>query len=154
MSGDVTYQALDRLTFLSTRDALKNGNVIAGQPYDDIYVIGGYIANVTLDNVAIVGPIRTYLYERFVSSGTTDTAPNVNTFIGWQSATTGAKTQTIPASTGSKGIIIVNDMQGTAYNYPITIVPVSGSINGGQNQVYTNYGSLTLLDTSQGWVAT
>lgn len=49
MSGDVTYQALDRLTYLPTRDALKNGNCIAGQSYYDIYFTGGTIGGINFD---------------------------------------------------------------------------------------------------------
>lgn len=47
MSGDVTYQALDRLTYLPHRTALKNGNVIAGQNYYDVYITGGTITGIT-----------------------------------------------------------------------------------------------------------
>lgn len=49
MSGDVTYQALDRLTYLPSRDALKNGNCIAGQSYYDVFFSGGTIGGINFD---------------------------------------------------------------------------------------------------------
>lgn len=55
MSGDVTYQSLKRLTWLPERDASDNGNVIAGQEYDNVYFNGGAINNATLTNCTIVG---------------------------------------------------------------------------------------------------
>lgn len=95
-----------------------------------------------------------YSQQSFVVAGTTAAATSINLFIGWSSAATAPKTQTIPASVGSLGIITVSDLAGTAYTYPITLVPASGPpIIGNQNQVYTNFATLTLLDTEAGWVA-
>lgn len=55
MAGDSTYQGLKRLSYLRERADSDNGSVIAGQDYDDVYFIGGDIANVTLTNVTIDG---------------------------------------------------------------------------------------------------
>lgn len=158
MASGVTYQAIDRLTYLPTRSALKNGEIIGGQLYYDIWFTGGEIQNVNLVNCIFTpggggGGVTT---QTFVTTGTSGTCP-LNGFLGFKSATTGAKTAHIPASAGTLNLVIIADLQGTADSitgYPITIVPTTGSIVGGQNQIYTNYGSVTLLDTSQGWVST
>jgi len=55
MSGDVTYQALKRLTWLPEREAADNGNVIAGQEYDNVYIQGGEIDNVTMTGITASG---------------------------------------------------------------------------------------------------
>lgn len=89
------------------------------------------------------------IHQQFVSSGTTDTVVAVGTFVGWQSADAAPKTQIVPDSTGSLGVIVIADLQGTADLYPIT---VDKPVINGQNQVYTNGGVLTLLDTAAGYV--
>ena len=55
MAGDTTKQMLKRLAWLPDRDASENGDLIAGQDYDDVYIAGGEILNVTLSNVTISG---------------------------------------------------------------------------------------------------
>jgi hypothetical protein len=51
--GETTVQSLKRYSWLPDRDANKNGNLIAGQDYDDVFIAGGEISNVTLTNVTI-----------------------------------------------------------------------------------------------------
>lgn len=46
MSGDVTLQALSRLSYLPGRDDGDNGNMMAGQEYDNVYIAGGTLINV------------------------------------------------------------------------------------------------------------
>lgn len=90
-------------------------------------------------------------HEVAVNSGTTGTASQVNTFIGFNSTTASDKVADIPPSTGSLGIIIISDIAGTAGTYPIT---VNQTISGGVDSVYTNGGRLYLLDTTAfGWVS-
>lgn len=91
--------------------------------------------------------------QTIISSGTSHTVLSLNTFIGWNSATGNAKTVQIPPSSGSLGIIIINDLYGSAYTYAVTAVPASGPSIIGPNSVYTAYGSITLLDSSIGWVS-
>jgi hypothetical protein len=89
-------------------------------------------------------------HEVNVSSGTMGTATQINTFIGFNSATAADKVADIPASTGSLGIIIISDIIGTAGTYPITV----NQAIVGVNSVYTDNGSLYLLDTAVfGWVS-
>jgi len=87
-----------------------------------------------------------------VQSGTSYTTGTSGIFVGWNSATSGNKTTAIPESVGNLRTIIISDLAGTAYAHPITAVPVSGSIVGPAS-VYTDYGSITLLDTAAGWVS-
>lgn len=93
-----------------------------------------------------------YIFEEDVNSGTTNMTTQGSTIVLWNSASTAVKTNYIPVSSGSMQLITICDIAGTAYAYPITAVPLTGSIINGQNQVYTNLGSITLLDSSQGWV--
>ena len=94
--------------------------------------------------------------QQIITSGSSFTLSTTNAFVGWNSATTLAKTTNIPAATGSLTTVVISDIIGSAdsahgaYNYPITAIPASGSIVG-VNAVYTNGGSITLLDTSVGW---
>lgn len=70
MSGDVTYQALKRLSWLPNRDQAHNGTVIAGQEYTAVYFLGGQINGTvigglnpaagtftTLTATSIIGPV-------------------------------------------------------------------------------------------------
>lgn len=90
--------------------------------------------------------------QKTVSTGSTDSTLVANLIILWNSSTASPKTQTIPTSTGSLKTIIIVDVAGTAELYPITAVPVSGSLISTAD-VYTNNGSITLIDTSLGWVS-
>jgi hypothetical protein len=89
------------------------------------------------------------IHEVDVTSGTSGTASVINTILIFNSATAGAKTANIPASTGSLGIIIIFDMKGTAGTDNIG---VNRTVLG-VNEVYTNFGSITLIDTSLGWLS-
>lgn len=90
------------------------------------------------------------VHEVDVSSGSTGAATQVNTFIGFNSSTAADKTALIPASTGSLGQIVISDIIGTAGTYPISV----NQAVVGVSSVYTNGGSITLLDTNSfGWVS-
>jgi hypothetical protein len=88
--------------------------------------------------------------QQIVLAGASATAV-CGEFVGFNSVSGGFKTLTIPASTGSLCIIVTADLFGDAATNPITPVPVSGSIFGSP-QCYTSHCSITLLDTSAGWV--
>lgn len=91
-------------------------------------------------------------FQRIILAGSSDTAPMINTYVGWNSATASNKTSIIPQSTGSLGIIIISDLYGNAGQYGITAVPIVGDIIG-LNEVYSDFGSINLLDTTAGWVS-
>lgn len=101
----------------------------------------------------VVGGGGGYSSQKIINSGATDTLLVKNAFVGWNSAVASAKTQNIPGSTGSLAIITISDLSGTAYLYPITVVPAFGLMIGGQDQVYTDYMTQTWLDSAVGWVA-
>lgn len=108
----------------------------------------------TLQQIADLGGGGGYVFEQTVTSGTTNVTNTVNTFVGWKSATAGAKTNIIPTSTGSKNVITIADLIGTAGTDFITPVPLVGTIINAVNSiVYTNFGVITLYDSSQGWVS-
>lgn len=94
--------------------------------------------------------MSTYPNQIFIRSGNSYTALDTNLYIGWNSPDASVKTVTIPISIGSLTTIVVQDVFGNAATYQITIVPVSGYIIG-SNLIQSNNGSITLLDTTQGW---
>ena len=71
-----------------------------------------------------------------ITTGTTNTLSSItNSFTTelWASATTGAKSDSVPACASgiNNDFLIEEDAQGTAGTYPITVTPASGTINGG-----------------------
>lgn len=52
--GETTRQSLKRYSYLPERDAGDNGTLIAGQEFDNVYIQGGEIANVTLDADSLI----------------------------------------------------------------------------------------------------
>lgn len=61
------------------------------------------------------------------------------------------KTLNAPAATGSLGVIESIDAFGDAEANPVTFTPAGGStVIGGQNQLYTNYGSAKWRDVATG----
>ena len=102
------------------------------------------------------GNVADYPQVRTVATGTTDAGPSSmasgNCLILWNSATSGAKTSTIPTSAGTNNRLTIIDVAQTAQTNAITATPATGSITG-NNQVYTLGGAQTWIDTSLGWVA-
>lgn len=137
---------------------MQNGD--PAQAGDEVHIARcnhfGCDYSVTLGSIASLVVGGGYAHEQIVSSGTTATVSQVATSVLVNSATAGAKTITIPASTGSKQIITITDYLGNADpltgGWAITAVPATGSITG-LNQVYTAHGSITLYDSSIGWVS-
>lgn len=151
MSGDVTYQALDRLTYLADRDALKNGNVIAGQPYYDIYFTGGAIANVTLTDCTINGLVTTPSV-RVVTGGGDITALNTDNVIVVDKDTGAATTVFLPAVPADSQLLIVKDGKGDANSNNITLDGNGGNIDGGSTLVIgSSYGWNQLIWNGTQW---
>lgn len=90
--------------------------------------------------------------RQVISSGTTGGLASLGSINIFNSATASNKFLPIPASTGSGESIWIFDFAGTAYAYPITPQPATGSIKG-VNQVYTNNGALHLYDDELGWLS-
>lgn len=101
-------------------------------------------------------PTAAYQQVRTVSTGTTDAGPTNmsagNCLVLWNSATSGAKTQTAPTSAGTNNRFTIIDVAQTAGTNNITFTPATGSVTG-NNKVYTNAGAQTWVDTSIGWIA-
>jgi trimeric autotransporter adhesin len=84
MSGDVTIQALNRLTYDPNRASGDNGNLIAAQNYYDVYFTGGIINNAMMDAPTIT--------DADISGGSLDGVTITNATFG--AATFGALTAT------------------------------------------------------------
>jgi hypothetical protein len=124
---------------------------LSGQELVPLVQNGANVAT-PANNLGAGGTGGTYAYEIDVPTGLTATVTKVGTLVLFNSASMGAKSVTIPTSTGSKGIITIKDYYGSATSqYPIVPVPVTGTIKD-NSQVYTPYGSITLYDSSVGWV--
>ena len=92
--------------------------------------------------------------QTIITTGASGTA-HLNGFLGFNSSTNTAKTANIPAPTGTLNIIIIADLKGDASSHAITAVPASGTIIGDSpsSVINTNFGTITLIDTTIGWVS-
>lgn len=118
---------------------------------------GNTVIRVRLSNTGVQGASGIFrLNERVVDSGSSNAVllADGTIVVLWNSASNAAKTQTIPTSTGSLQQITIMDFYGDSESNPITIAPVSGDINNilPSVEISTQNGSITLLDTSLGWV--
>jgi hypothetical protein len=93
-----------------------------------------------------------YIYQEDINSGTVNITANTGTAVLWNAPDLAPKINYIPTSIGSKNIITFFDVAGTAYLYPVTIVPLTGNIINFQNQLYTNFMSLSVYDSDLGWL--
>lgn len=151
MSGDTTYQALKRLSYLLERDALDNGSVIAGQDYDNVYFIGGNGQNLILTNCTINGLLYAVSLRVFTASGdtsiiTTDNVVIINKITG------GATIATLPASPATNQYVVIKDGKGDANTNNITISGNGKDIDGGSSYVIgSSYGALTIIWNGTQW---
>lgn len=109
--GSVTIGALKRLTFLPERDDSDNGTLIAGQEFNDVYITGGNISNVTLDSVTFSGVLADD--NVLITGGSINNTP-----IGNATPSTGAFTTASAASgfTGNLTGNVTGNLTGTASN--------------------------------------
>jgi len=113
----------------------------------------------TTQNIADLGggggSSTTTPVSTLIASGASNTVSvTTNVLIGWNSATTSAKAQTIPAPTTKDQIIVIKDIIGTAATYNITITPVSGTIDTTASLIMSsNKSSITLqADGISNWM--
>lgn len=152
MSGDVTYQALDRLTYLPNRDPLKNGSVIAGQLYYDVYITGGDIANVILTNVTINGESTAPSLREVTVPGDVTVGPTDYTIVLEKSI--GEATNVIlPACVLNRRLQII-DGNGDAGTNPITLVPDGTDTIIGQASytIAANWEGIDLISLADKWI--
>lgn len=118
--------------------------------------INGQLSELPNGDIIIGGGSGIVSSDREKSTGASDTAVlgDGNIAVLWNSSTLTAKSQTIPASTGSLQTILIMDFKGDSDDYPIEITPVSGNINRVLESVFisTPFNSITLIDTSAGWI--
>ena len=84
---------------------------------------------------------------RVITSGTIDIVLTNDITVAWDSPTTGAKSEAVPACTSlnKAKIYIFKDEIGTAQTYPITITPGGGTIDGLSNFVLrTDYAAMQM----------
>ena len=117
----------------------------------DIIQVYGSSKLLTAAGIGSLGNGTSFANQVFVESGTLGPSVTGGTFVGWMSPDAGPKTQPLPASTGSLQVITISDVYGNGGTYPITPLPPYGSVTGAVTTVYTDYGSMTLVDTNIGW---
>lgn len=134
MSGDVTYQALKRLSYLPERESLDNGSVVAGQQWDDVYFGGGSASNLTLTNTTING----ILYNaslRVITAGSSVTVLTTDNVIVVNKTVGGVTAIVLPPSPSTNQLIIVKDGKGDANTNNITIDGNGKTLDGGATLV-------------------
>lgn len=100
------------------------------------------------------GPVYPGFQIRTVSTGTTDSATSLDGTIAWNSATTGAKTETLYAcNSGSKANkLVIKDQYPSASTYSITLTPNgSDTIDGSASYILAfNLQSVTIQCNGSG----
>lgn len=126
---------------------------------DDVSRPCGQAEQITTGDVAALAGLSSWV--RIISSGTSDTVLSTDTTIGWNSATTSVKTQTIPAPTGSGRTLAIVDIYGTlnpgsgAGTYNINITPAAGLVAGSSSfpiNIDGNSISIRDMSASIGWI--
>lgn len=149
MSGDVTYQALERLTHMQDRTG-NQGDRIAGQYYDDVYFKGGIIDNTTqngtiLNNVTINGGILGNLVVNGTVTATGgflgDLTGNVTGNVSGNAGTaTALQTTRTFAIGGTSGLTAAAQNFNGTQNVSLLLSGILTSANGGTG---VNNGSFT-----------
>ncbi len=105
-------------------------------------------------NLSVSGTFR--MTMRQITTGATDTTNQYQGIIAWNSATSGAKSETIAACSSSiSGMLLtIKDEAGTAGTNAITVTPASGTIDGASSaSISTNKGALRLAcDGGSNWL--
>lgn len=151
MSGDTTYQALKRLSWLPDRDVAHNGSVIAGQDYTDVEFIGGAISNVTLTDVTVNG-VTTARTERVVNAAGGVTVLSDDYVITMNKTVAATTTITLPASPTTSRSLIIKDGKGDAAAFNITINGNGKTIDANTTRVLNiNYEAVEIIYNGTEW---
>lgn len=152
MSGDVTYQALERLTHMPDESG-NQGDVIAGQKYYDIEFTGGAISDVTLTDVTING-VTTARNERVIIASGGVTVESDDYVITMNKTVPATTAITLPASPAISRSLIFKDGAGNAATYNITIDGNGKTIDGQSSLVVdSDWGSFELIYNGAEWNA-
>ena len=149
MSGDVTEQALARLSHLPDSD--NPADLIAAQKYYDVEFTGGAISNVTLTDCTINGS-ETARQETIVTDPGDYTVQAGDYVITINKASSQITTVTLPASPTTSRSLIIKDGKGDAASYNITINGNGKTIDG-QSTIVINlaYGSKEIIYNGTEW---
>jgi hypothetical protein len=90
----------------------------------------GCTANCTISgNLTLGGALSPHV--RVISAGSSDTALTTDYGINWNSSSGAPKSETLPAcNSTSTQQLVVSDEYGDSWANPITVTPLSGTING------------------------
>lgn len=150
MSGDVTYQALERLTNMPNRSG-NQGDRIAGQLYYDVEFTGGSISGVTLTDVTINGTITTRT-ERVITASGPVTVASDDYVITIDKTVPTATTVTLPSVPTTSRSLIIKDGQGQAGANNITISGNGNTIDGSATYVINvSWGAAELIYNGTEW---
>lgn len=115
-----TSEGLKRLSWLPDRDDSLNGDLIAGQEYNNVDIAGGSIANVTLTDVTINGT-ETARNERIVTGSGDVTVASDDYIITINKTIPEITTVTLPLAPTTSRSLIIKDGQGEAGDFNITL---------------------------------
>ena len=154
MSGDVTLQALKRLSFLPERpddNTQRNGNLIAGQDYWDVYFAGGQILNTTITGGTINGTPNYRTETVVTATGNYQVLPT-DYVVTVNKTANEATTVILEAMPDVSRAIIVKDGKGNASTYNITHLGNGNTIDGQLTTAITlNYGAVEIIYNGTEW---
>jgi len=154
VSGDVTLQALKRLSFLPERpddNTQRNGNLIAGQDYWDVYFAGGQILNTTITGGTINGTPNYRTETVVTATGNYQVLPT-DYVVTVNKTANEATTVILEAMPDVSRAIIVKDGKGNASTYNITLLGNGNTIDGQLTTAITlNYGAVEIIYNGTEW---
>jgi hypothetical protein len=149
MSGDVTEQALSRLSHLPGND--NPADLIAAQKYYDVEFTGGAISNVTLTDVTINGS-ETIRHEEIVNGAGNYAVASDDYVITILRDTPEAASVVLPASPATSRSLIIKDGAGNAASFNITIDGNGKDIDGAATFVISkDYESAEIIYNGTEW---
>ncbi len=151
MSGDSTYQGLERLTHMPNSNEPNQGHAIAGQYYYDVLFTGGDISNVTLTDVTING-VTTARTETIVTAAGGYTVQAGDYVVTIKKTVPATTIVTLPASPTTSRSLIIKDGTGNCGTYNITLNGNGKTIDGSATYVMiANYEAVEIIYNGTEW---